>query len=145
MANIDPAAEIRSLSYQIRGKRILNNVSMQINKGDVFGLVGDNGAGKTTLLKLILGIEPACQDRIRLFGSDRLPEQRRRIGTVMSLLRGDPSLRGKDYLREMCMLSGADPSTEIPRVADMAECTAYLGKRLNACSDGMYKRILIAV
>lgn len=135
---------IENLSFQIREKQILKNVSLDINEGDIFGLVGNNGAGKTTLLKLILGLELKYHGNIRLFGSDNLLLQRHKIGTVMSILSSKSSIKGKNYLREICILCGVNPDKEIPRVAELTECKEYLDKKLNACSDGMYQRIIIA-
>lgn len=46
---------VSNLSYEIAGKKILDNVSFSINKGDKIGLIGKNGVGKTTLLKILSG------------------------------------------------------------------------------------------
>lgn len=46
---------VSGLSYEIAGKKILDNVSFSINKGDKIGLIGKNGVGKTTLLKILSG------------------------------------------------------------------------------------------
>ena len=135
---------VRDLNFSIGSKPILKGVSLSVRKGAVYALVGNNGAGKTTLLKVLLGMETQYQGEIRLFGSQELLAQRRRIGAVMQMLCRNMSLRGKEHLRQMCLLCGADPATEITRVAAMTECTGYLHKRLRDCSDGMYKRILIA-
>lgn len=138
------AACIRDLNFHIGSRQILKNVALEIPAGSLFALVGNNGAGKTTLLKILLGLEPAYQGEITLFGSKDLAAQRRKIGAVMSILRSDPLMRGQEYLYEMCLLCGADPKTEIRRAAELTECAGYLDKRLNACSDGMHQRIMIA-
>lgn len=136
--------DVNTLSFQVQKKQILKQVSMQVAEGEIYALVGNNGAGKTTLLKILLGMELRYQGNIRLFGSDNLLSGRQRIGTVMSILNGNPSLKGREYLKERCILCGVNPAEEIPRVADMVECSSYLNKRLSTCSDGMYQRILIA-
>lgn len=75
--------EIRSLSRQFRRKRALDNVTLDLPKGVVLGLVGENGAGKTTLIKHILGLLKAKSGTVRVFGLDPVQEPERvlvRIG-----------------------------------------------------------------
>ena len=52
----DPPIEIQGVTRQFANKRALDNVSLSVPRGIVFGLVGENGAGKTTLIKHILGL-----------------------------------------------------------------------------------------
>lgn len=62
--------EIKKLSRSFGSKRALNEVSLQIPRGSVFGLIGVNGAGKTTLIKHILGSHSAQSGLVRVFGFD---------------------------------------------------------------------------
>lgn len=50
------SVEINNLDKRIGKRLILNNISFEINQGDIVGLVGENGAGKTTIMKSILGM-----------------------------------------------------------------------------------------
>ena len=45
-----------SFLYGERFKNVLNNVNLEINKGDIVGIIGESGSGKTTLLNIILGL-----------------------------------------------------------------------------------------
>jgi len=65
-----PPLEIRDLSRSYGKKTALQNVSLAIPTGSVFGLVGENGAGKTTLLKHVLGLLKAERGSVRVFGFD---------------------------------------------------------------------------
>ncbi|SPC35485.1 ABC transporter related protein (fragment) [Pseudolactococcus piscium] len=49
---------IKDLSFRYNDHYVLKNCNLQVNAGDIVGLIGDNGAGKTTLMKLISGILP---------------------------------------------------------------------------------------
>ena len=60
--------EIRELSRTFGAKKALDNVSLSVPKGSVFGLVGENGAGKTTLLKHVLGLLKAPPQTVAVFG-----------------------------------------------------------------------------
>jgi ABC-2 type transport system ATP-binding protein len=64
------AVEITGLSRKFGSKLALNQVSLQVRRGRVFGLVGANGAGKTTLIKHLLGRLKAESGLVRVFGFD---------------------------------------------------------------------------
>jgi ABC-2 type transport system ATP-binding protein len=66
----DAVIEIKNLSRKFGRKQALDDVSMEIPRGVVMGLVGLNGAGKTTLLKHILGLLRAQQGSVSVFGKD---------------------------------------------------------------------------
>jgi len=63
--------EIKNVSFSYNGKEnVLENVSLNIHKGDYIGFVGNNGSGKTTLIKLIIGLLKSDKGEIKLFGTD---------------------------------------------------------------------------
>ena len=66
----DPVITISDLSRQFGKTLALNNVSVNVRPGMVFGLVGENGAGKTTLIKHIMGLLRAKTGRVSVFGLD---------------------------------------------------------------------------
>ncbi|HEX7713602.1 MAG TPA: ATP-binding cassette domain-containing protein, partial [Bacillota bacterium] len=51
-----PAVKFIGATKQIRSKTIVDNLTMDINKGEVFGLLGPNGAGKTTTIRMMVGL-----------------------------------------------------------------------------------------
>jgi energy-coupling factor transporter ATP-binding protein EcfA2 len=61
---------IRNLSRRFGSKAALNEVSLEVSRGCVFGLVGENGAGKSTLIKHLLGLWRAETGTVRVFGTD---------------------------------------------------------------------------
>jgi len=63
------AVEVSALSRKFGDKLALNQVSLQVKRGRVFGLVGANGAGKTTLIKHLLGRLKAETGTVRVFDS----------------------------------------------------------------------------
>lgn len=62
--------DVHHLTRQFGDKRALDEVSVQVPRGEVFGIVGRNGAGKTTLIKHILGLYRAQSGSVRVFGRD---------------------------------------------------------------------------
>ena len=82
---MQPYVVARELSKSFDGKRVLGDVSCDVEPGDIVGVLGQNGAGKTTLLELVLGFTPASSGRVEVFGHEsyRLPgAAKTRVGFV---------------------------------------------------------------
>jgi len=73
-SNAPHAVEVTSLSRKFGSKLALKQVSLQVRRGRVFGLVGANGAGKTTLIKHLLGRLKAESGSVRVLGFDPVAE-----------------------------------------------------------------------
>ncbi len=58
--------EVKNLSKNIKGKTIIENMSFNIEKGDIYGFVGPNGAGKTTMIRLLTGLIKPTRGEISL-------------------------------------------------------------------------------
>jgi ABC-2 type transport system ATP-binding protein len=70
ISSAPPVIEIHRLSRQFGTTKALDDISLTIPRGGVFGLIGGNGAGKTTLIKHILGLLRAQSGAVRVFGLD---------------------------------------------------------------------------
>jgi len=64
-----PVLEVKNATIRFGGLTAVNNVSFQLNKGDLFGLIGPNGAGKTTCFNLITGVYKPTEGTILFQGS----------------------------------------------------------------------------
>lgn len=68
---------------KVYGKsKVVNQVSMNVKKGDIYGFIGKNGAGKTTFMRMVAGLAAPTDGRIELFGSEELEKQRKRMGKL---------------------------------------------------------------
>src|SRR3954468_7765352 len=65
-----PVVEVRRLTRKFGNATALDDISLTIRRGGVFGLIGANGAGKTTLIKHLLGMFRAQSGTVRVFGLD---------------------------------------------------------------------------
>ncbi|MCX7015592.1 MAG: ABC transporter ATP-binding protein, partial [Candidatus Sumerlaeota bacterium] len=74
--------EIERLTRRFGSKSALEDVSLAVKPGIVFGLVGENGAGKTTLIKHVLGLLKAQTGRVRVFGLDPVADPPGVLGRV---------------------------------------------------------------
>ena len=84
---MDYVLQTNELVKSYRGKRVLNGVSMNVRRGDVYGFVGENGSGKTTVIRLITGLIYADSGEFSLFGvKDTDPaiySARSRVGAIV--------------------------------------------------------------
>ena len=60
--------QTHNLTKQYGQNKAVSNVSLSVNKGEIYGLIGRNGAGKTTILRLLCGLAKPTEGDISLFG-----------------------------------------------------------------------------
>lgn len=79
---MEPVVELVGVAKEYPGGvRALQDLSLTVERGEIFGFLGTNGAGKTTTIKIVLGFTPATAGRVRVFSGDpATPETRRRLG-----------------------------------------------------------------
>ena len=81
------------------GKSIaVNKVSVTVQQGDIYGLIGKNGAGKTTFMRMVLGLASPDNGQIELFGKTDLEQQRKHIGSLIEEPGGYPGISARDNL-----------------------------------------------
>lgn len=73
-SSAEAVVSVAGLARRFGSKWVLNDVSLYVPRGSVFGLVGENGAGKTTLIKHLLGLLGAEAGTVRVFGQDPVRE-----------------------------------------------------------------------
>ncbi len=105
-SSADAAVAIMDLSRRFGSKAALDNVSLYVPRGGVFGLVGENGAGKTTLIKHILGLLRAETGSVRVFGLDPVADPVGVLGQI-GYLSEQPDLPGWMRVEEFMRYSRA--------------------------------------
>ena len=77
--------EAINITKKYRNTLALNQVSMSVMQGDIYGFIGENGAGKTTMIRLLTGLAEPTTGKIALFGESnkKLAKQRDRIGCII--------------------------------------------------------------
>ena len=77
--------EAINITKKYRNTLALNQVSMSVMQGDIYGFIGENGAGKTTMIRLLTGLAEPTTGNIALFGKSdkKLAKQRERIGCII--------------------------------------------------------------
>ncbi len=97
--NVGEPLRVTSLFKRFKEKRVLQNVSLCVEVGEIFGLVGLNGVGKTTLIKIILDLLRADSGAASFFGrSVSQPEGRRNLAYLPEKFYPSPFLKGSEFL-----------------------------------------------
>jgi ABC-2 type transport system ATP-binding protein/ribosome-dependent ATPase len=97
----------------------VSDVTMSVSPGEIVGLIGANGAGKTTLIRMLLGLLPASEGRVALFGQTPSRAARRRLGYVPQSLGLYTDLTVTENLHFIAQAFGSPPATEL--TAELAE------------------------
>jgi ABC-type multidrug transport system ATPase subunit len=134
---------IRSVSKFYGRVRALHQVSFDVPKGSVFGVLGPNGSGKTTLLGILMDVlKPAAGD-YSWFGEPPSASSRRKIGTLLETPNFYHYLSGEQNLRIAASIKGRDRS-DIPRVLELVKLTERKHSKFSSYSLGMKQRLALA-
>lgn len=128
------------------GERIVavDNLSMTIRRGEVYGFLGPNGAGKTTTLRMLLGlIRPTSGTATVLGERPGTAEGLRRVGALVESPAFYPYLSGRRNLLMMARYSGV-PSSRVEIVLDQVELTQRADDKFKGYSMGMKQRLGVA-
>jgi lipopolysaccharide transport system ATP-binding protein len=118
----------------------LKDVSLEIQHGEVVGLIGRNGAGKSTILKILSRITEPTQGRVQLQG---------RVGSLLEVGTGfHPELTGREniYLNGAILgMKRVEIARKFDEIVAFAETEAFLDTPVKRYSSGMYMRLAFAV
>lgn len=128
----------------------VDNLSFQVNPGEVYGLLGPNGAGKTTTMRMVLGLMEPTEGFAEVEGfrsSDSPDEVKRRIGFVSATAGIYQWLTVREMLGffcEMYGLRGSEVEPRVDHVADLLDCRPFLDQRCANLSTGQRQRVNLA-
>lgn len=121
----------------------VNNLDMEVKRGQVFGLLGPNGSGKTTTLGMLMGVVNPSSGSFSWFGEAPSHLTRKKIGAVLEHPIFYPYLSGQKNLELNAMIKGADPNN-IPKVLELVELSTRKNDKYKTYSLGMKQRLAIA-
>ncbi|MGU3471720.1 ABC transporter ATP-binding protein [Paenibacillus sp. D51F] len=144
-----PAADLRQITRRLGKREVLRNLSLQIPRGRLTGLLGPSGSGKTTLVKLLAGIDKADEGEVTVLGRSMpaLPVLQR-IGYMAQSDALYADLTAKDNLVFFGKLYGLRGSRLQERIAAVMALVAlddHLHKSVAAYSGGMKRRLSLAI
>lgn len=142
--------EIRNFSKAYKqGKKAVDNISLNINSGDIFGFIGHNGAGKTTTIKSVVGILDFNEGEIIINGLS-IKDNPIECKKMMAYIPDNPdlyeALTGIQYLSFIADIYGVSKSQReelIKKYSDKLELTRYLGDLIGSYSHGMKQKLAV--
>ncbi len=134
-------ARLKSLGgKQTRTIRALDDVNLDIEYGQVLGVIGTNGAGKSSLMRVIAGILPPSQGRVEVYGS---------VSTLLALGVGfNPAMSGRDNVLLGGLAAGMsrdEIEQHFDEIADFSELGEAIDSPMRSYSSGMYARLAFSV
>ena len=125
----------------------LDNVTMAVHRGDIYGLVGRNGAGKTTLMRMVTGQSDPASGELELFGASgkALPAQRARTGAMIEIPSFSPFLTAKENLEYYRLQRGIPGRNVVDEALETVDLRNTGKKKFKTFSLGMKQRLGLAL
>jgi ABC-type multidrug transport system ATPase subunit len=120
----------------------VDNLSLKVEQGQVYGILGPNGSGKTTTLSMVMGIVRPNSGSFQWFGGVRGPEANKRIGALIETPNFYPYLNLIQNLRITCRIKGID-ERDIERVLRLVNLHERGRSRFQTLSLGMKQRLAL--
>ena len=144
------AVELNGVTKRFKELVAVDDLSLRVERGEIFGLLGPNGSGKTTTLNMILGLSAPTSGRISVLGHEMPRDQkavRRRLGTVPQETALYPELSAEANLRFHADLFDVPRREVDSRINEMLELVQLAERRSSAAgtfSGGMKRRLALA-
>ena len=132
----------------VEGIKAVDNLSININPGEIYGFIGPNGAGKSTTIKMITGITDPTEGEIIINGvsSQNEKEMKLQFGYVSDTPDMFLKLKGIEYLNFLGTIYNVpkdERKNRIVELADKFELTSALGDKIQTYSHGMRQKIMV--
>ncbi len=134
---------ISNLTKHFGRIKAVNQLNLQVLRGQVFGMLGPNGSGKTTTLGMLMGVTNPTSGDFSWFGEPPSDQVRKKIGAVLEHPIFYPYLSGQKNLELNAMIKQCPPEN-IPNVLRLVELTERKDDKYKTYSLGMKQRLAIA-
>ncbi|HWE97453.1 MAG TPA: ABC transporter ATP-binding protein [Tepidisphaeraceae bacterium] len=146
----DPIIDIQHLTHRYGDRVALDDLSLQIAAGEIYGFLGPNGSGKTTLFRILSTLIPIEPGHVKMFGLDAAEGRdqiRRQIGVVFQSPSLDKQLTAAENLTHqghLYGLRGADLRGRVEQALATVGLGERAGERVENFSGGMRRRVEVA-
>jgi ABC-2 type transport system ATP-binding protein len=143
-----PAINVRNLRKEFGDNVAVADLTLTVERGEVFGFLGPNGAGKTTAVKMLLGLIAPTAGEGRVLGAPLGdPHGRTKVGFLPEHFRFHDWLKAREFLQlhaDLYRIPRAVSGGRIPELLDLVGLSDHAEKKLRTFSKGMLQRIGLA-
>lgn len=139
--------EIENVTKRIKGKTIIDQISFNVNRGEVFGFLGPNGAGKTTTIRMMVGLIGITEGDIKIAGNSIKTDFEKAVGHVGAIVENPEMykfLSGYDNLVHFARMSKGVTKEKIAEVVELVGLTDRIKDKVKTYSLGMRQRLGLA-
>lgn len=140
--------KVDGLTKKFKKFKAVSNASFELEKGKIYGFIGQNGAGKTTIIRMLAGVSIPTEGTIELFGkSDKtgLSEGRNKIGTIVESPSLYTKMTAKDNLEIQKTLYRIKNDKLADELLELVGLSGWGNKKVKDFSLGMRQRLAIAM
>ena len=139
--------KISHLTKHFGSKLILNDISVEVNEGEIFGFVGPNGSGKTTTIKVMLGLLSLEAGEVSICGYDIKTDFRKAVENVGGIIENPElygHLSGYENLMQVVRMHDSIPKSRIDEVVALVGLADRINDKVSKYSLGMRQRLGLA-
>ncbi len=134
--------EIEGVTKTFGEVTAVNDLSLDVPRGSIYGFIGPNGSGKTTTLRMIMNIFYPDSGAIRIFGEEMRGASTKRIGYLPEERGMYKKMKVRDFLRFAGELkSGRKVNAEVDAWLEKLDLAAWAGKKIETLSKGMAQKV----
>lgn len=139
--------ETRNLTKKYGEKLAANDVSLHVEEGRIYGLIGRNGAGKTTIMRMISGLSIPTSGTYSLFGQTGSAKNKllKDVGVLIESPGLYPKLSAQENLKIKCLARGVNHRTHVPELLKTVGLDVSPKQKSGSFSLGMRQRLGIAL
>lgn len=138
---MDYTMELEGLTKSYKQKKVVDNFSLKMKKGHIYGLIGPNGAGKTTIMRMMAGLTQEDSGSMKFFGSEDLDSQRRRMSFTLESPYMELSMTARENMNYIRILRGVADEKRIDQVLEFVGLSDVGAKKVGQFSLGMRQRL----
>ncbi|PAE23085.1 ABC transporter ATP-binding protein [Bacillus sp. 7894-2] len=144
---MDTLVEIQEVTKVIKGKTIIDSVSFDVKKGEVFGFLGPNGAGKTTTIRMLVGLIGITSGDIKILGSSIKTDFEKAVSHIGAIVENPEMykfLSGYQNLIHYARMSKGVTKEKIDEIVELVGLTDRIHDKVRTYSLGMRQRLGLA-
>ena len=144
-----PAIDVADLSFKYGDRIVLERLSMQVERGTIFGLLGANGSGKTTFIRLLVGMLKVGSGSVKVLGEDPSPKLTEHVGYMPQLNALYQELTVRNNVDFFARMFGVNDRNKrrvaVEEAISVVGLSDRAGDGIQSLSGGMRQRVSLAI